>query len=229
MFDLRRFIKDFKLTQKELSLFLRKDQSAITRVKKGHMAFPNDWKVAIKDKFGINVDDYKLENSLIIQDPKSKYGKQEVIQSPSQDFQMADFLPIEAQAGYLDSLESQALPELEQMLIPKEFEKGNYLIVEISGDSMNDGSARAIQDGDKLLVKELQKHHWKNKLHYKQYLFIIMSREGVVCKQITGHDVESGELTCHSWNELYKDYTVNLEDVYKLFYVKKIVERRIRF
>ena len=227
---LERIIKDLKITQNDLAGVLGKSQTAISKVKKGEMAFPLEWKELIKKAYNINVDDYELENNHIVRgEGIVKYTKQEAKQVPDQGFQMADFLPIEAQAGYLDGLESQTVQELDQMLIPKEFEKGSYLIVEISGDSMNDGSARAIQDGDKLLVKELQKHHWKNKLHYKQYLFIIMSREGVVCKQVTGHDIETGQLTCHSWNDLYKDYTVNLEDVYKLFYVKKIVERRIKF
>ena len=88
---------------------------------------------------------YELKESTIqvtnlVTDTKTNYTKQEVTQAHSQDFQMADFLPIEAQAGYLDGLESQTVQELDQMLIPKEFEKGSYLIVEISGDSMNDGS-----------------------------------------------------------------------------------------
>ena len=231
MIDFERLLIDLKLNQVELSTYIGKSTSAVSKVKKGEMAFPDEWKKIILDKFGVNVNDYELDNLTIsermtVNEPTSKYEAKQVSE---QGFQMADFLPIEAQAGYLDGLESQTVQELDQMLIPKEFEKGSYLIVEISGDSMNDGSARAIQDGDKLLVKELQKHHWKNKLHYKQYLFIIMSREGVVCKQVTGHDIETGQLTCHSWNDLYKDYTVNLEDVYKLFYVKKIVERRIKF
>lgn len=160
----------------------------------------------------------------------SQQPQSTVTQVDSDQFMEAAYLPISAQAGYLDSMESDnTIENLETMLIPKEFEKGNYLIVEISGDSMNDGSSRAIMSGDKLLCKELLRHHWSNKLHFKQYIFVIMSREGVVCKQITAHDIETGVITCHSWNELWKDYDVNLNDVYKLLYVKKIVDRKIVF
>jgi transcriptional regulator with XRE-family HTH domain len=153
----------------------------------------------------------------------------QVKQVAFEDFQEVELLSIEAQAGYLDAIELNETPKLDYMLIPREYEKGNYLVIEVSGSSLDDGSSRSIQDGDKLLCKELIKDHWKNKLHFKQYLFVIVGPEGIVCKQITDHNPETGEIICHSWNPQYSDYTVNLENVYKLFYVKKIVERRIKF
>lgn len=141
------------------------------------------------------------------------------------------YLPVIAQAGYLNGFYDikENIEQLDTMLIPREFEKGNYLVVEISGDSMNDGTTRAICDGDRLLLKELDKSAWKDKLHFRQNLFVIMSNEGIVCKQVVDHNTETHDLICHSWNSHYPDYKVNLGDVYKLFYVKKIVERRIKF
>ena len=222
----KRLREKLNLSQEDFANLLGVSRGTINNYEKG--------KVIPESKYEILM---KLESNagLIASEPQSDYTpspkplKQEVRQVSEQDFMVADYLPIEAQAGYLDGLETQHLPELGHMLIPREFEKGNYLVVELSGDSMNDGSERALKDGDKLLVKELHPDHWRNKLHYKQYLFVIMSREGIVCKQITAHDVDKKTVICHSFNELYEDYTVNLEDVYKLFYVKKIVERRIRF
>lgn len=155
--------------------------------------------------------------------------KSEVRQVPHTDYMEVSYLSIEAQAGYMDSLENNQIPNLDTMLVPVEFEKGNYLVVEVSGESMNDGTLRSVCDGDRLLCKDLQKHHWRNKLHYKQYLFVIVGRDGIVCKQVTGHDVEKGIITCHSWNPQYKDYVIHLDEVYQLLYVKKIVERRIKF
>jgi len=212
VFDIRQFIKSSGLSQKEFGAKLGYTESYMSRVINGQ--------VPLNDKF--------------ISKCQAIFGDlpqvSTVTQVDSDQFMEAAYLPISAQAGYLDSMESDnTIENLETMLIPKEFEKGNYLIVEISGDSMNDGSSRAIMSGDKLLCKELLRHHWSNKLHFKQYIFVIMSREGVVCKQITAHDIETGVITCHSWNELWKDYDVNLNDVYKLLYVKKIVDRKIVF
>ena len=118
------------------------------------------------------LSDYKKDKN-IFSEHTSEYNKSitlqpleysnQVKQVPFSDFMETEYLPVEAQAGYLDCLESQDTPKLDTMLIPKEYDKGNYLVIEIKGDSMNDGSNRSIQDGDKLLCKELQKHHWTSK------------------------------------------------------------------
>ena len=94
-----------------------------------------------------NFGSFALEEKPALYNSKSS----ELNQIPFSDYMEADFLSIEAQAGYLDSLETHIKPKLDKMLIPKEFEKGNYLVVEILGDSMTDGTSRSIQDGFRLL------------------------------------------------------------------------------
>lgn len=177
----------------------------------------------------INTSDQATQINNLRSFTPANFSNSEIKEIPITDFMETEYLSIEAQAGYLDSIDSGTMPKLDTMLTPAEFEKGNYLIVEIKGDSMDDGSKRSIVDGDRVLVKELDRVHWKNKLHFKQNLFVIMSNEGIVCKQIIAHDVANGLITCHSWNQFYKDYVISLESVYKLFYIKKMVERRIKF
>lgn len=92
---------------------------------------------------------------------------------------------------------------------------------------MDDGTDRAIKEGDALLCRELPIVDWKEKLHYKRSLFIIVHADGCVCKQITHQDMKKGILTCHSFNTMYKDFTLKFNDVYQLFYVKKLVERTV--
>lgn len=235
MFDLEGLLKFAKLKQNQFGEIIGVSDSAVTKVKQGKMNLPDDWRIKIKEKLGIDPSQFDEFNYISpdnqLREPgTSQYSNSSLIkQVPFSDFMETEYLPIEAQAGYLDCLETQTMPKLDTMLISKEFEKGDYLIIEIKGDSMNDGSPRSILDGDKLLCKELSRDHWTNKLHFNQYIFVIVSHDGIVCKQITGHNTASGEITCHSWNPLYKDYVLNLENVYKLFYVKKIVERRIKF
>ncbi|MEN9370672.1 MAG: hypothetical protein RI952_1537 [Bacteroidota bacterium] len=189
MFDLKTFIRDQRISQIELANKLGYTESYISRIFNGetplnakfidrlNRAFPN---------FVINVNnDYQITDIISLNLPDNQvqepgtfnqYSDSSLIkQVPFSEFMETQYLSIEAQAGYLDSLESQEIPKLETMLIPQEFEKGNYLVIEIKGDSMNDGTSRSIQDGDKLLCKELQKHHWTNKLHFNQYLFVIAS------------------------------------------------------
>lgn len=227
MIDIDRLIQDLKINQKQLADFLGKSPQSITKVKQGEMEFPKEWKINIEKKYGINVDDYEIQQA---KEPQTPYiPKSEVVQKDDSEFMEVTYLPRYAQAGYLDSIQDESIPDVETKLVPKEYEKGNYLIVEITGDSMDDGTKRSIMDGDSVLIKELSRVHWSNKLHFKQYLFVLMSREGVVCKQITAHNVNTGIITCHSWNELYKDYELDLRDVFKIFYVKKIIDRKIKF
>lgn len=191
MFDLEGLLKFAKLKQNQFGEIIGVSDSAVTKVKQGKMNLPDDWRIKIKEKLGIDPSQFDEFNYISpdnqLREPgTSQYSNSSLIkQVPFSDFMETDFLPIEAQAGYLDGLETQDMPKLETMLIPKEFEKGNYLVVEINGDSMDDGSKRSIVDGDRVLVKELDRVHWKNKLHFKQNLFVIMSNEGIVCKQIT--------------------------------------------
>lgn len=239
MSNLHEYIKLKKLSNNDISKALGYSPEHISRILSGattlNHKFLGKFKEAYPD-FDNNINPLISENIPILHDNQlrepgtSQYSNSSLIkQVPFSDFMETDFLPIEAQAGYLDGLETQDMPKLETMLISKEFEKGNYLVVEINGDSMDDGSKRSIVDGDRVLVKELDRVHWKNKLHFKQNLFVIMSNEGIVCKQIIAHDVANGLITCHSWNQFYKDYVIALESVYKLFYIKKMVERRIKF
>ena len=39
---------------------------------------------------------------------------------------------------------------------------------------------------------------------------------------------DKGNITCHSLNELFNDYTVNLDDVVEIYNVIKVVERNMR-
>jgi hypothetical protein len=181
-----------------------------------------DFERLIKEKLKIE----RTENGFSIAENLSG----ELNQVHEDFFMEVPVLTVYSQAGYLRAnADSSYLKGLEKMLVPKEYDKGKYLVVEVTGDSMDDGTRRAICEGDKLLIKELDRSHWKNKLHFRKALFVVCTKEeGVVCKEIIAHDVENGVITCHSWNPLYDDYTVNLQDqVIQLFYVKKMVERRI--
>ena len=127
------------------------------------------------------------------------------------------------QAGFLSGWgDDEYIEELPK--IPWEVEreyKGNYFCFEVEGDSMNNSNpSEAILDKDILLCREIQMQHWKNKLHINSWDFVIAHRDlGIAVKRITDHNVENGELTLHSLNNLYEDYTVCLEDVVALFNV----------
>lgn len=186
------------------------------------------YKSRIIEILGLNVE--WVENGEGEMYVGKKEGKKNIItevkQVPFEEFMEAKYLPATAQAGYLSSLEGGGNIEVQTILVPKEFEKGNYAVIEIIGSSMDDGSKMAICDGDKVLAKEWD--YSTKQLPYRQFLFVIVSKEGTVCKQITSQNIDTGEINCHSFNAFYKDYQINLGEILQLFIVKKIVERRVK-
>lgn len=136
-----------------------------------------------------------------------------------------------AYAGYLlGHADREYMESLPTISVDREMVRGgHYICFTIMGDSMNDGTWRALLDRDKVLGKELQRHHWANKIHLNSYPFIIVHRtDGIVCKDIVAHDVEKGIITVHSRNPIYEDYTMNLTDVLQIFFVVQLVARGMK-
>lgn len=107
---------------------------------------------------------------------------------------------------------------------------GNYVCFQIKGDSMSTGEFKSIEEDDLFIGRELSRHHWQNKLHlHYAKLWIIHHRiRGIMCKEITHHDVENGKITCHSWNPTYDDFELSLDEVNQLFYYKSITTKRFQ-
>ncbi|PZX18065.1 hypothetical protein LX69_01101 [Breznakibacter xylanolyticus] len=128
-----------------------------------------------------------------------------------------------AYAGYLSGFADHEYLEAQPIYVAsKRYSGGNYVAFEIRGDSMDDNTRRAICHGDVVLAKELKKDYWRSKLHIPKVFVIVHREEGITCKEITEHDVETGDIVCHSWNSTHRDFTLNLRDVAQLFYLKEI-------
>ena len=129
-------------------------------------------------------------------------------------------------AGYADEGYIDSLPTM-PVIVDKTYH-GRYMIFEAEGDSMDDGTRNSICDGDKLLCREVRRDLWLPKLHINDWYFVIVHRtDGIAIKQITAQD-ENGNITCHSLNDMFNDYTVNLDDVAEIYNVIKVVERSMR-
>lgn len=130
-----------------------------------------------------------------------------------------------AQAGYMagwsDVAYIETLPKI-PWIVDKEY-KGKYISFEVRGDSMDDGMKHSYEQGDILLCREIGCDYWKSKLHINAWdAFVIVHKtDGIVLKQIVDHDVENGIITCHSFNPIYPDFTVDLRDIAQLFNVVK--------
>ena len=92
---------------------------------------------------------------------------------------------------------------------------------------MFDGSHESIEDGDIVTGRDLPRHHWQNRFHINQYKkwIIVTKNDGVLVKQITKHDFETGIITCHSLNhdkDRYPDFELHLDEVDKMLNVVNI-------
>ncbi|SIQ69964.1 Peptidase S24-like [Chryseobacterium sp. RU37D] len=98
--------------------------------------------------------------------------------------------------------------------------KGNYLAFEVDGDSMEPEYFA----GDIVICREVKRDLWQYKLHYKEWDFVIAhGTKGIMLKEITDHNVETGEITCHSLNADHADFILNLGEITYLF---NVVEHR---
>ncbi|CAN5128483.1 hypothetical protein BH09BAC1_BH09BAC1_19540 [soil metagenome] len=130
-------------------------------------------------------------------------------------------VPVYAQAGYQKGF---ADPEFIEGLPDYDFyndDEGTYRVFELKGDSMYP----YLLEGDFVKAKFLPPVHWRDKLRLHE-VFVVVTRDGVVCKQLAGHDPAQGTIRLHSFNDLYDDYTLNLTDVYELWYYKGFYSRR---
>lgn len=164
-----------------------------------------------------------------ISDPATEYNKpfrNEVSPISESAYQIVEFTDLSSSAGELGGSDVSQLTEKYTRLVPKQFENGLYLAIRISGDSMNDGTSRALHDGDEVLVKEVEFGNGYV-LPIRQKLFVITSSEGNVIKQIAEVNRDENYIVCRSFNKNYPDFKVNCSDIFQIFEVVMIINRPI--
>lgn len=132
-------------------------------------------------------------------------------------------LPFPAYASYIQAYfdETQMMEELTTVRFAVDkVGKGNYMSFDIKGDSMNGGMLDDTPDGAKVLARELGKHLWQS-FRPEKYGYILMTKDNIYHKDIVDYNSDNGKLTLHSRNPKCEDFTINLNDVYRIFYIIK--------
>ncbi len=125
-----------------------------------------------------------------------------------------------AHAGYLNGFDDEHyIEELPKVPFTADKEhKGEYICIEVKGDSMEDGTDESYLENDILLCRNVAPVYWQSRLHINKWDFVIVHREkGILVKRIIKHDVERGVITLHSLNDYYDDFDIHLKDVAKIF------------
>lgn len=150
------------------------------------------------------------------------------------EFENFPFVSQKAYAGYLSGwADNEYVESLPTVAFPVDHTPlGKYLVFEVKGDSMNDGTYDSYLDGDLLLCREVRMDLWKDsKLHFEKWDFVIVHDEGVIVKRITGHDVKNHTITIHSLNQdksKYPDQVIDLCKVRQILNVVNMMRPRRR-
>lgn len=156
----------------------------------------------------------------------TKPFRNEVVPVPEGEYMMVEYVDLRVSAGKLGGTDVEQLPETHRRLVPKEYAKGGFLVVRVDGDSMYDGTARSLTDGDEVLVYQ-HEGGIMDALPIRKTLFVITTREGNVLKQITEINTNEKYIICHSFNPQYPDFKIDFSDIYQLFIVCKITKKQI--
>ena len=209
--------------QSEIIKDLGVSQAYVSALMNGKKRVGKEMAKKISQLYGFDEGSILTGEGEILKEEK-KYVE-EVSPIPYDNYMEVEYADLSTVAGRLGGYNPATLPEMKRRLIPKEFDRGNYLVVRVDGDSMDDGTSISIPDGTEILIKEYYLEKGE-KLPIRGNLFVIVSTEGTVFKQIIEHNTEEGYIICHSYNQKYSNYRINLSEVLQIFIYRKIVSFR---
>lgn len=221
---LKKVRKHFKLSQVDFAKSIGMKQGSYSDIERGrNKGLSNTTIENIAKNYNLLNIDWLLTGEGEMLKNKSLIPNATIIENPS--FIMVSVVSQYAAAGYLsgyaDEEYIEALPKIPFFV--DHDPKGKYMGFEVRGDSMDDDSTNSIIEGDTLICREIKPELWHNKLHIRKYFFVIAHKtEGVLVKQITNHNPDTGDITIHSLNSFYPDQILNLQDVAQLFNVIQI-------
>lgn len=219
-------------TQRDLGRAVDRAEASISKIMKGDEnyytpSFVSDLNSAFG---GIFNEEYLLGGGgkLLKEQPEEPRAQivNEVTPVPEENYIMVEYADLRASAGRLGGGDIAQLPETHKRLLPREYEKGNYLVVRVDGDSMDDGTKRSLVDGDEVLIREITEQ-LREGLPIKKSLFVITTKEGNVLKQIVEINREDEYIVCRSFNERYHDYKIPFEGICQIFLVCKKVSSQV--
>ncbi|MBT8229589.1 MAG: peptidase S24 [Bacteroidia bacterium] len=126
------------------------------------------------------------------------------------------YVPVAAQAGYGQSLHNpeyiRALPTF--TLPGSSFQHGSFRCFDVAGDSMEP----TIFSGEKLICSFVEKEDYFRGIK-DNYVYIIITRSGVLVKRVQNMLKQNGQLMLVSDNSYYTPYAVELDDITEVWKV----------
>lgn len=211
----------YKLTQREVAMKIGlKSATYLSDVLNGRHPVSEQISDSLIEAFPEYSKDWLLtgEGSMLL--AKEPKGNATMVDPSDINWITVPVIPYGAMAGstgWYEDVFAEDWAERRTVMAPQGAKPSDYVIFTVTGDSMLPNLA----DGDEILSKHVPFDYYKeNRLHiYNHSIWIIATmREGILIKNITAHDVEQRTITCHSYNPMYPDFTINLEDVSDIYH-----------
>lgn len=135
-------------------------------------------------------------------------------------------------ANECDTLEPEKEDWEEESFETDKIVHGKYFAFEVKGESMDDGTRNSFEEGDRILVRELDRLHWQNGLRFNDHPYwVVVFDSSVLIKQIVAQDLEKGTITFHSLNPSpeYSDFVLEMDKIRALYYVLQKKPKTIKY
>lgn len=219
-------------TQKDLAGLMGANRISISRAFKGDEKYlTKSFLIRLNSTFGNIFNNRWLlgEDENMLMDTTKDEASPKIM-----EFENFPFVSQKAYAGYLSGWsDNEYVDSLPTVAFPIDhIPHGNYIVFEVKGDSMNDGTYDSYLDGDLLLCREVRMDLWRDsRLHFSKWDFVIVHEDGVIVKRIIEHDVENHTITIHSLNQdktRYPDEKIDLCRVRQILNVVNMMRPRKR-
>lgn len=222
--ELRDKLIDMRLVYNNTDFAQRigKARSYVSEALNGRRAITEQFVLSIGDAFPEISKDWLLtgEGAMLAGESEVKANAKE-LDPEGLNWITVPVIPFRAMAGstgWYEDVFADDWKEKRTVIAPLGAKAIDHAIFTVTGDSMEP----TLIEGDEILAKHVPFDCYKeNRLRIYNYsIWIIATKsEGILIKNITEHDVENHTITCHSFNDKYSDFVLDLSEVKDIYHI----------
>lgn len=222
--ELRDKLIDMRLVYNNTDFAQRigKARSYVSEALNGRRAITEQFVLSISDAFPEISKDWLLtgEGTMLAGEQEVKANAKE-LDPEALNWISVPVIPFRAMAGstgWYEDVFADEWKEKRTVIAPLGAKAIDHAIFTVTGDSMEP----TLIEGDEILAKHVPFDCYKeNRLRIYNYsIWIIATKsEGILIKNITEHDVENHTITCHSFNDKYSDFVLDLSEVKDIYHI----------